>query len=317
MSSATAGSAGRPGWPTLPAVADWQATRDTVHMWSQVVGKVRLATTPHLNHWWNVPLYVSSRGLTTSLMQVRGRGFEIEFDFLDHVLLVGTTEGEERRLPLQAQTSVATFYEATMAALDELGVAVPLRPRPVEVTRAIPFDEDTEDRTYDGQVAQLFWRALVQSQRVFEIYRSRFVGKTSPVHFFWGAFDLATSRFSGRPAPQHPGGVPNCPDWVMQEAYSHEVSSCGFWPGGSEEGSFYAYAYPEPAGFPDFNVPEAAFYDAQLGEFILPYRSVRTAGDPDGLILDFLQATYEAAAVAGRWDRAALEVGQDPMLTGR
>ncbi len=310
MSSPPAGSGASAAWPELPEVADWQATRDTVHMWSQVVGKVRLAVTPHMSHWWNVPLYVSSRGLTTSLMQVRGLGFEIEFDFLDHVLVVQTTEGAERRVPLQAQSSVAAFHEATMAALDELGVSVRIRPRPVEVLQATPFTEDTEHRTYDGEAIQLFWRALVQSERVFEIHRSRFVGKTSPVHFFWGAFDLATSRFSGRPAPLHPGGVPNCPDWVMQDAYSHELSSCGFWPGGSEEGSFYAYAYPEPAAFSDWAVPEAASYDAELGEFILPYRSVRTASDPDALILDFLQATYEAAAVAGHWDRVALEAEQ-------
>jgi uncharacterized protein DUF5996 len=293
-------------WPEI-TLSEWDDTRATVHMWTQIVGKIRLALEPAVNHWWQIPLYVSARGLTTSLMHAADRGVEIEFDFVDHVLALRTTDGGQRAIPLAAQ-SVASFYDATMTALDALGVHVQILARPVEVPVAIPFADDTEHRDYDGAAMHRFWLALLQADRVLREFRARFVGKNSPVHFFWGAFDLATTRFSGRPAPLHPGGAPNCADWVMQEAYSHEVSSCGFWPGGSEEGSFYSYAYPEPDGFSTRAIePAAAYYDQALGEFILPYRAVRTAEDPDALLLAFLQSTYVAAAETGAWDRARLE----------
>ena len=260
-----------------------------------------------LNHWWQVTLYVSARGLTTSLMPTGDRGLEIEFDFVDHVLEFRTTDGARRRVPLEAQ-SVASFYSATMAALDELGVRVAIYPRPSEVVAAIPFAEDEVHRSYDPDAVRRFWLALVQTHRVMLRFRSGFIGKASPVHFFWGGADLATTRFSGRRAPKHRGGVPNCPDWVQVMAYSHEVSSCGFWPGGGAEGVFYSYAYPEPEGFADWPVePAEAFYDAELGEFLLPYTAVRTASDPDTMLLEFFQSTYDAAATLGAWDRDALE----------
>jgi hypothetical protein len=293
-------------WPQL-TLATWQDTRDTVHMWTQVVGKVRLALEPVLNHWWEVPLYVSARGLTTSVMHAPTVSLDIEFDFVDHVLVLRTIDGRTRTVVLEAR-SVAGFYEATMAALAELDVHVEIYARPVEVVRSIPFADDTEHHAYDRTAIHDFWRALVEADRVLKEFRARFIGKASPVHFFWGAFDLATTRFSGRTAPSHPGGVPNCADWVMKHAYSHELSSCGFWPGGSDEGSFYAYAYPEPPGFAARAVaPDEAYYDADLAEFILPYRAVRTAEAPDSVLLAFLQSTYVAAAEAGRWDRPALE----------
>ncbi|MDQ1385935.1 MAG: hypothetical protein QOG65_3314 [Actinomycetota bacterium] len=292
-------------WPDL-TLAPWEDTRDTVHMWTQIVGKVRLALEPRLNHWWGVTLYVSARGLTTGLMHAPV-GLEIEFDFIDHVLRLRTTEDQLRTVALEPRT-VASFYEATMTALQELGVQVRILARPVEIPDAIPFAEDVRHSSYDSAAMHRCWLALLQMDRVMRVFRARFVGKASPVHFFWGGFDLATTRFSGRPAPPHPGGVPNCADWVMEEAYSHEVSSCGFWPGGSEEGSFYSYAYPEPEGFRSWPVvPDSARYDAGLGEFVLPYRSVRTAADPDAVLLDFLQSTYEAAAERAGWDRVALE----------
>ncbi len=288
-------------WPEL-TLSTWGDTRATAHMWTQIVGKVRLALEAPENHWWQVPLYVSARGLTTSLMHAGDRGVEIEFDFVEHVLVVRTTAGECRTLALKPR-SVANFYDATMTALTELGVAVDILARPVEIPDAIPFADDTQHAAYDAQAMHRFWLALVQTDRILKEFRGRIVGKASPVHFFWGAFALAATRFSGRSAPLHPGGVPNCADWVMQEAYSHEVSSCGFWPGGSEEGSFYSYAYPEPEGFSTWTeVPDAAHYDAALGEFVLPYRSVRTADDPDALLLAFLQSTYEAEAVTADWD---------------
>jgi Family of unknown function (DUF5996) len=295
-------------WPEL-ALGGWEDTRQTVHMWTQVVGKVRLALEPPLNHWWQVPLYVSARGLTTSLMHAPAAGLEIEFDFIDHQLVLRTTAGDSRTFALEPQ-SVASFYQATMTALGELGVHVDILARPVEVPVAIPFADDTEHHAYDSEAIHQFWLALVEADRVLRRFRARFIGKNSPVHFFWGGFDLATTRFSGRVAPTHPGGVPNCADWVMQEAYSHEVSSCGYWPGANEEGSFYAYAYPEPSGFAAWPVkPEDSYYDSGLGEWILPYRVVRTADDPDALLLAFLQSTYEAAAELGQWDRPALERG--------
>jgi Family of unknown function (DUF5996) len=295
-------------WPVL-TLADWEDSRATVHMWTQIVGKVRLALEPPLNHWWQVPFYVSARGLTTSLMHAGERGIEIEFDFIDHRLVLRTTVGDVRVVALEPRT-VASFYDATMAALHELGVRVEILGRPVEIAEAIPFADDVQHHAYDAEAVHRFWLALVQADRVLRGFRSRFIGKNSPVHFFWGGFDLATTRFSGRRAPLHPGGVPNCADWVMQEAYSHEVSSCGFWPGGSEEGSFYSYAYPEPPGFASYAAGPGARYDAELGEFVLPYGTVRTSDDPDSMLLAFLQSTYEAAAETGRWDRQALEAAE-------
>ena len=266
-------------WPEL-TLADWEDTRETVHRWAQVVGKVRLALEPWVNHWWQVPFYVSARGLTTSLMHAQQRSLEIEFDFIDHVLAIRTVDGEQRAVALEPR-SVASFYDETMTLLADLGVDVDILARPVEIPDATPFAEDTGHAAYDRDAIHRFWRALVEADRVLDIFRGRFVGKASPVHFFWGGFDLATTRFSGRIAPRHPGGVPNCADWVMYDAYSHEVSSAGYWPGGSDEGSFYSYAYAEPAGFADQPVqPDAAYYDPALGEFILPYRAVRNGSRP-------------------------------------
>jgi hypothetical protein len=294
-------------WPEL-TLSQWEGTRDTLHLWTQIVGKVRLALAPMVNHWWQVPLYVSARGLTTSLMYAGERGLEMEFDFLDHRLDLWTTDGQTRAVALEPR-SVADFYSATLAALTEVGVSAPMLARPVETAEAVPFPEDTQPRPYDPAAARRFWLALVQASRVMGVFRARYIGKVSPVHFFWGAADLAVSRFSGRSAPRHPGGVPNCADWVQELAYSHEVSSCGFWPGGSDEGSFYAYAYPAPDGFAEWPVqPSAAYFDGQLGEYILPYASVRAAADPDELLLEFFQSTYDAAATLGKWDRPSLEV---------
>jgi hypothetical protein len=294
-------------WPEL-TLSEWVGTKDAVHLWTQIVGKVRLALAPIVNHWWQVPLYASARGLTTSLMYAGGRGLEIEFNFVDHRLDLWTTDGRARHVQLRAQ-SVADFYAATMTALADIGVAISILPRPVETSHAVPFPDDHDIRPYDPAAARRFWEAMLHASRVMGLFRCRYQGKVSPVHFFWGAADLAVTRFSGRPAPKHPGGVPNCADWVQQLAYSHEVSSCGFWPGGSEEGSFYAYAYPAPDGFADWPVrPAAASFDSSLGEFILPYRAVRTAVDPDATLLDFFQTTYEAAASLAGWDRANLEV---------
>ena len=293
-------------WPRL-TLSEWEDTRDTLHLWTQIVGKVRLALEPMINHWWQTTLYVSARGLTTSLMHADGRGLEIEFDFIDHVLHVRTSDGQTREITLEPR-SVASFYNATMAALDDVGMRVAIRPWPSEVPVAIPFPDDHEHRSYDAAAARRFWLALLQAQRVMQRFRARFIGKASPVHFFWGGADLATTRFSGRTAPLHPGGVPHCPDWVQQLAYSHEVHSCGFWPDGSAEGSFYAYAYPQPDGFADWPVePDAALYEGAMGEFLLPYEAVRNADDPDAELLAFFQSTYEAAAELGAWDRATFE----------
>ncbi len=301
------GPMGPAEWPELTLSA-WEDTRDTLHLWTQVVGKVRLALEPMANHWWQVPLYVSARGLTTSLMHTDGRGLAIDFDFVDHVLVLRSSVGETRTIALEPR-SVADFYRATMDALASLHVDVVILARPVELPEAIPFAEDERHCSYDAAAAHRFWLALLQAHRVMSRFRARFVGKASPVHFFWGAADLAASRFSGRPAPKHSGGVPNCADWVMEIAYSHEVSSCGFWPGGSAEGSFYSYCYPEPDGFPEWPVePGAASYDGGLREFVLPYAAVRRAEDPDALLLAFLQSTYEAAAELGGWNRSALEL---------
>jgi hypothetical protein len=289
----------------------WQDTCATLHRWTQIVGKIRLAQTPWTNHSWHVTLYVTSRGLTTSPIPYGERAFQIDFDFIDHALSIQTSDGAVRRLPLEPQT-VAEFHDQLLATLAEVGVRVRIHGRPNEVADPIPFREDREHAAYDADYAQRFWRVLLQVDRVLKQFRTRFLGKVSPVHFFWGSFDHAVTRFSGRRAPPHPGGIPNLPDAVTREAYSHEVSSAGFWPGGGavDYPAFYSYAYPAPAGFAAAPVrPEAAFFHAQLGEFILPYDAVRNAATPDAVLLDFLQTTYEAAANGANWDRAALEYG--------
>ena len=297
---------GRKGWPALK-VDDWAPTRDTLHMWTQIVGKIRMAHQPFINHWWHVPLYVSARGLTTSAIPYGTGAFDIEFDLHDHQLVIRTTDGATSRVALEPKT-VAAFYAETMDELASLGLQTRIWARPNEVEPAIPFADDTEHAAYDAKSAHLFWGQLVQADRVLHEFRSNFIGKVSPVHFFWGSFDMACSRFSGRSAPTHPGGAPNCPNSVMVEGYSHELSSCGFWPGGGIEGAFYAYAYPEPEGFADFPVgPDGAYYSAEYRQFLLPYETVRTAEDPDAALLTFLGSTYDAAAERGGWDRAALE----------
>lgn len=293
-------------WPAL-RVDDWQPTRDTLHMWTQIVGKVRMAHTPLVNHWWQVPLYVSARGLTTSAIPYRTRVFEIEFDLSGHRLAIRDSSGAHREFPLEPMP-VADFYARVLRILDELGIETHIQPTPNEVPDAVPFAEDTVHDSYDPAAVSLFWKQLIQADRGLHMFRSYFIGKVSPVHFFWGSFDLACTRFSGRAAPPHPGGAPNCGDWVMVEGYSRELSSCGFWPGGGEEGAFYAYAYPEPDGFADYPVaPGQAFYSPDFRQFLLPYETVRTAADPDATLQQFLQTTYAAAANRGGWDRAALE----------
>jgi hypothetical protein len=296
-------------WPALP-LGEWQDTYATLHMWLQIVGKTRLALAPMENHWWQVPLYMTPRGLTTSTMPYGNRTFSVDVDFLDHALTVRANDGAVRRLAL-APRSVADFYAEYLAALTSLGFDLAFRRRgPVEVVTAIPFADDRQHASYDAAAANRCWRILVQADRVLKRFRGRFLGKASPVHLFWGSFDLAATRFSGRRAPRHPGGAPNCPDYVMVEAYSHECSSCGFWPGGGafSEPAFYAYAYPEPPGYGDRAVrPDGARYDRAAREFILPYEAVRNANDPDGALLQFIQTTYEAAADLAHWDRAALE----------
>ena len=294
-------------WPEL-AFSTWSDTAATLQLWSQIIGKVRLTLTPWVNHGWQVPLYVTARGLGTSPIPIGYDIFEIEFDFISHRLAVRTSYGKEGALPLKPQT-VADFYRATMDLLKNMGVIVKINEMPNELPNAIRFSRDQTHAAYDPAAAYRFWRALIQVDRVFKLFRSAFLGKASPVHFFWGSFDLATTRFSGRPAPIHPGGVPGLPDAVTREAYSHEVSSAGFWPGneGFPQAAFYSYAYPEPPRFRAYAVPPGAYFDASLGEFILPYDAVRMAADPDALLLDFLSATYGAAADAGAWNRAALE----------
>ena len=287
-------------WPELP-VADWAPTRDTVQLWTQIVGKVRLALAPPENQWWQVPLYLTASGLTTSLMPYRDHGLEIEFDVVAHELIGRTTRGGRASFPL-APMSVATFYQRFRQLLAALDVDVPIMARPVELPVAIPFAQDGTHHHYDAAAVHRFWLSLVDAHRVFSRFRGEFRGKSSPVHFFWGAFDLAVTRFSGRGAPRHPGGVPNCPDRVMHEAYDQELASCGYWPGGADEGAFYAYSYPEPAGYRTYPIrPAEAFFDEALGEFLLPYRAVRTAADPDALLLEFLRSASTAAAELAQW----------------
>jgi hypothetical protein len=297
-------------WPDLP-YQDWKDTYATMHMWSQIVGKIRMESSPWMNHSWHVTLYVTSKGLTTSLIPGRDKPFQIDFDFIGHRLVIQTAEGEERAFALEPGP-VSGFYEKVFSRMADLGIDVKIDKMPNEVEKPIPFDEDEEHRSYDPEYAGRFWRALVEISRVFSEFRGNFIGKCSPVHFFWGAFDLAVSRFSGRGAPEHPGGIPNLPDRIVKEAYSQEVCSCGFWPGGDylPYPVFYSYAYPEPAGFSEAKVkPDEAIYSDDMKEFILPYDAVRKSDSPGSKLMEFLETTYEAAANLGKWDRKALERG--------
>ncbi|WP_430785179.1 DUF5996 family protein [Actinoplanes sp. G11-F43] len=286
-------------WPRL-RVADWSATRDTLHMWTQIVGKIRMAYAPVVNHWWHVTLYPSARGLGTPGIPYGNGVFDMEFDFVDHRLRIRTSDGDSREVVLEPKP-VAVFYRETLDALADLGLRPAIHPVPNEVELAIPFAEDQRHRSYDSGAVRLFWRQLSQADRVLNRFRSEFVGKASPVHFFWGAMDLAYTRFSGRTAPRHPGGAPNCPPWVMHEGYSHELASFGFWPGGGEEGAFYAYAYPEPPGYPERT---AEFYDKTLRECVLPYEVVAASADPDATLTAFLESTFAAAADLADWKSA-------------
>jgi hypothetical protein len=300
-------------WPSLP-LQTWRETYAALHLWTQIVGKIRLSLSPWVNHSWHTTLYVTARGLTTSAIAVDSRRFQIDFDFLEHQLRVHSSDGRSAALALEPQ-SVASFYKRLMEQMHKLDINVRINRRPNELPEAIPFDEDDKPRPYDAEYANRFWQVLEQADRVFKIFRARFIGKCSPVHFFWGAADLAVTRFSGRKAPQHPGGVPNLPDWVAREAYSHEVSSCGFWPGSGpvQYPAFYSYAYPEPEEFAEAPIkPASAFYSTDLGEFILPYDEVRQSDSPDETLLNFLQTTYEAAANLAKWDRSALERNHNP-----
>ena len=304
---------GTDSWPELDYAAG-RDTLETLHLWGQIVGKVRLALSPWINHSWHATLYVTGRGLTTSPIPHGARSFEIEFDFVEHVLLVSTLDGRQWWMPLEART-VASFHDELLSALDELGFPVRIHGSPNELIDPIPFAEDETHASYDPDYANRFWRALTHSDRVFTWFRAGFRGKVSPVHLFWGSFDLAVTRFSGRAAPLHPGGIPNLPDRVTREAYSHEVSSAGFWAGNEmvPYPAYYSYAYPTPPGFADAvtDVPDAT-WNAELGEYLLPYAAVRTAAHPEALLKRFLAATYEAAAELGEWDRAALEGGRQP-----
>lgn len=303
-----------PGWPDLPYLA-WKDTYETLHMWTQIVGKIRLVRMPWLNHTWQVTLYPTASGLTTGRMPYGHESFEIAFDFVAHALDVQTSRGDRRTVALKPMP-VSQFYAAVMEALAALGMPVSIYRKPSEVESQLPFDEDDVHRSYDAEYATRCWRIVCSSTEVLTRFRSRFYGKASPVHFFWGAFDLAVTRFSGRIAPPHPGGIPNLPDRVTRDAYSHEVSSVGFWPGGTNTPYplFYSYAYPEPKGFADASVqPAAARYDTTLHEFILPYDDVRQAADPEQALLAFCQSTYVAAADLGAWDRRALEVPHETL----
>jgi hypothetical protein len=300
-------------WPTLPLEA-WGETYATLHLWTQIVGKIRLVQSPWMNHSWHCTLYVTPRGLTTSPVPHGNRTFQIDFDFISHQLTVQSSDGLTGGFALESQ-SVAMFFKRLMAEMDKLDLHVRINQKPNEVSDPIHFDKDELHRTYDGEYVNRFWRVLVQADRVLKGFRGRFIGKCSPVHFFWGAPDLAVTRFSGRLAPKHPGGIPNLPDWVTQECYSEEVSSCGFWPGGGPipHAAFYSYAYPEPAGFATSGVqPREAFYSKDLREFILPYEAVRQSESPEDTLLEFLETTYCAAADLAKWDRSSLERAQDP-----
>ena len=302
------GNALKSPWPELPT-AGWRETYETLHLWTQIIGKIRLARSPWLNHSWHVALYVTARGLTTSPIPDGTRTFQIDFDLIDHALRVSTSDGAVRQFAL-AGHSVASFYAAVMSDLARLGIAIVIDEMPNELPEPIRFSQDDRHATYDPDAVRRFFQILVSADSVFKQFRTGFLGKASPVHFFWGSFDLAVTRFSGRRAPRHPGGVPHLPDEVACEAYSHEVSSAGFWPGSGaiDYPAFYSYAYPEPAGFRATQVrPDAAFFSEALGEFILPYDAVRIDAQPEQALLDFLQSTYEAAANAAKWDREALE----------
>jgi len=305
-------------WPSLDYSA-WRETCATLQLWTQIVGKIRLALGPWINHSWGVTLYVTSRGLTTSLIPYGTRAFEIEFDFIRHQLRFTTAEGGESAIKLQPQ-SVASFYREVMSKLRELGIKVQIGMKPNETLEAIPFDRDEKHAAYDPEYANRFWRVLLQADRVFKEFRSRFCGKCSPVHFFWGSFDLAVTRFSGRRAPPHPGGIPHLPDAITREAYSQEVSSLGFWPGNDQIPTplFYSYAYPSPDGFADAKVkPAAASFHSQLREFVLSYDDVRCAESPDDAILEFAQSTYDAASTLAKWDRAAFEEKKPTLQSSR
>lgn len=295
------------GWPDLASL-NLRATTESLHLWSQVVGKFRLMTTPWENHSWHVPLYLSAVGLTSGLIHFDGRGVTLDFNFIEQELQLRDSDGHRNAIPLRAQ-SVAAFYTATMHMLQEAGIIIELNPQPCEIQDAVAFQHDHAERTYEPDTARQYWQALIQIHRVFQRFRTRFVGKCSPIHLFWGAFDLAVTRFSGRAAPLHPGGAPHTADRIMQEAYEQEVSSAGFWPGGGLVPSpcFYSYAYPAPEGFARANVPTPGYYDNELGEFLLSYDAVANSDDPDATLMTFLQKTYEAAADLGHWNRAALE----------
>jgi hypothetical protein len=294
-------------WPALPQ-AEWSETCTTLQLWMQIVGKIRLALMPPINHTWNVTLYPTVRGVTTSPMPYGAQMLQIDFDFIDHVLLIESSGGGRTTVSLKPMP-VAAFYRQVMDELGKIGTPVHIWPVPVEIAEPIPFAQDETHRAYDAEYAQRFWRALLQATRVFTIFRARFMGKVSPIHLFWGALDLACTRFSGRTAPEHPS-MAGLPDRVTRDAYSHEVSSCGFWPGGSGfEALFYSYAYPQPPGYAESSIaPAQASFDPKLGEFVLPYEDVRRSANPDSALLQFLQSTYEAAANCAHWDRAALEV---------
>ena len=294
-------------WPEL-SIASWKDTCVTVHRWTQIIGKIRTVQMPWINHSWHVTLYVTPRGLTTLSMPHGKRTLQIDFDFIEHRLLLHSSDGAMKTIELVSM-SVADFYSRVMSALDEMSLPVVIHGSPNEVDPSVPFAKDAENNSYDPESIRSFHQALVQTDRVMQRFRAGFRGKCSPVHFFWGSFDLAVTRFSGRTAPEHPGGFPNMPDWITREAYSHEVSSCGFWPGGGDqEAIFYSYAYPSPDGFSDAPVqPAAAGYSNEMGEFILPYEAIQRSESPDEDLLAFFQSTYEAAAEKADWDREALE----------
>jgi hypothetical protein len=311
-------------WPELPPLETWEDTRATLHLWTQMIGKTRLALSPMENHWWQVAQYVTSRGLSTSPVPWKGRTFEVVLDFIDHRLILNTSDGATRSMPLESQP-VADFYRRYLELLGSLGIEVRIRPMPSEIANAIPFDRDRSHGAYEPEAASRWWRALVQADRVFKRFRGTFAGKCSPVHLWWGGLDLACTRFSGRRAPTHPGGIPNLPDWITREAYSHECISAGFWPGSVDyqmpEAMFYAYAYPEPPGCPEAPIgPAKAEYHLGMREWLVPYETIRASAHPDTALLEFLSSTYSAAASLGGWPRSELEragVDGEPALSAR